>query len=548
VTSVPAGQPHFDVVVLGTGAAGLVAAVAAAEHGASVGLFEKADRVGGTTAISGGGCWLPCNAQMAASGIADSRDDALRYLGSLSFGHIRPGFAEAFIDDGPRVFQWLQSAAGLRMKIVSGYPDYHPERPGGKPGGGRTLEPELFSFRQLGGWADRVVSSHRNPHLMLSDTTLGGGAGHLDEKVQALRRAGDLRGCGAALVGPLLQACLDRGIEPVTASHAQDLVIHDDRVTGVVVEQPTGTVIVRAARGVVLATGGFEWNPELVRSFLRGPMTSPASIPANVGDGLLMAMRAGAALDNMPQAWWAPVIEIPGDISFGRQHATLLNRERTLPRSILVNKLGRRFTNEAANYNALGGAFHQLDATRFHYVNLPCWLVFDAGYLARYGFRDVHPSDPAPAWMAQAGSLDGLTAAIGVAADVLTATITRWNSNVESGDDPDFHRGRSAYDLWSGDAAARGTVDSTLGPINKPPYYAIEVRSGTLGTSGGPRTDLHGRVLDTRGKVIPGLYAAGNVAAAPTGMVYGGAGGTLGPIITFACRAGMAASRPDDLG
>ena len=548
MTSVPAGQPQFDVVVLGTGAAGLAAAVAAAERGASVGLFEKADRVGGTTAISGGGCWVPCSAQMAASGIADSRDDALRYLVSLSFGHIRPGFAEAFIDDGPRVFQWLQSAAGLRMRIVSGYPDYHPERPGGKPGGGRTLEPELFSFRQLGGWADRVVSSHRNPHLMLSDTTLGGGAGQLDEKVQAHRQAEDLRGCGAALVGPLLQACLDRGIEPVTASHAQDLVIDDDRVTGVVLEQPTGTVIVRAARGVVLATGGFEWDPELVRSFLRGPMTSPASIPTNVGDGLLMAMRAGAALDNMPQAWWAPVIEIPGDISFGRQHATLLNRERTLPRSILVNKLGRRFTNEAANYNALGGAFHQLDAARFHYVNLPCWLVFDAGYLARYGFRDVHPSDPAPAWMTRADSLDGLAAAIGVPADVLTATITRWNSNVESGDDPDFHRGRSAYDLWSGDAAARGTVDSTLGPINKPPYYAIEVRSGTLGTSGGPRTDLHGRVLDTRGKVIPRLFAAGNVAAAPTGMVYGGAGGTLGPIITFACRAGTAASRPDDPG
>src|SRR5260370_32799141 len=153
-------RPQFDVVVLGTGAAGLVAALAAAEHGASVGLFEKADRVGGTTAISGGGCWVPCSAQMAASGIADSRDDALRYLASLSFGHIRPGFAEAFVDDGPRVFQWLQSAAGLRMKIVSGYPDYHPARPGGKPGGGRALGPELSSFRRLGAWADRVVPSH----------------------------------------------------------------------------------------------------------------------------------------------------------------------------------------------------------------------------------------------------------------------------------------------------------------------------------------------------------------------------------------------------
>ena len=545
MTAAPAGRPRFDVVVLGTGAAGLVAALAAAEQGASVGLFEKTDRVGGTTAISGGGCWVPCNAQMAASGIADSRDDALRYLASLSFGHIRPGFAEAFVDDGPRVFGWLESAAGLRMKIVSGYPDYHPERPGGKPGGGRTLEPELFSFRQLADWADRVVAGHRNRHLMLSDTTLGGGTGHLDQQVQARREAEDLRGCGAALVGPLLKACLDRGVEPVTASRAQDLVIDDGRVAGVVVEQPGGAVVVRATRGVVLATGGFEWDPELVRSFLRGPMTSPASVPANVGDGLLIAMRAGAALDNMPQAWWVPVIEIPGDVAFGRQRATLLNRERTLPRSIIVNKLGRRFTNEAANYNALGGALHQLDAVRFDYANLPCWLVFDAGYLARYGFRAVPPAGQAPAWMTQAGSLGKLAAAIGVPADALTQTVTRWNANVESGDDPDFHRGRSAYDLWSGDAAARPRVQATLGPIDEPPYYAVQVRSGTLGTSGGPRTDLQGRVLDTRGQVIAGLFAAGNVAAAPTGMAYGGAGGTLGPIITFAYRAGMAASQPN---
>jgi 3-oxosteroid 1-dehydrogenase len=544
VTAAPAGQPRFDVVVLGTGAAGLVAALAAGEQGASVGLFEKTDRVGGTTAISGGGCWVPCNAQMAASGITDSRDDALRYLASLSFGHIRPGFGEAFVDDGPRVFQWLESATPLRMKIVSGYPDYHPERPGGKPAGGRTLEPELFSFRQLADWSDRVVAGHRNPHLMLSDTTLGGGTGHLDQQVQARREAEDLRGCGAALVGPLLKACLDRGVEPVTASRAQDVVIDDGRVAGVVVEQPGGAVVVRATRGVVLATGGFEWDPELVRGFLRGPMTSPASVPANVGDGLLIAMRAGAALDNMPQAWWVPVIEIPGDVAFGRQRATLLNRERTLPRSIIVNQLGRRFTNEAANYNALGGALHQLDAVRFDYANLPCWLVFDAGYLARYGFRDVRPAGPAPAWMTQAGSLGELAAAIGVPADALTQTVARWNANVESGDDPDFHRGRSAYDVWSGDAAARPRVQATLGPIDEPPYYAVQVRSGTLGTSGGPRTDLQGRVLDTRGQVIPGLFAAGNVAAAPTGMAYGGAGGTLGPIITFAYRAGMAASRP----
>ena len=151
MTTAPAGRPQFDVVVLGTGAAGLVAALAAAEGGASVGLFEKVDRVGGTTAISGGGCRVPGNAQMAASGIADSRDDALRYLASLSFGHIRPGFAEAFVDDGPRVFGWLESAAGLRMKIVSGYPDYHPGT-AGRPTWRRTDAGNL-SCSRTADWA-----------------------------------------------------------------------------------------------------------------------------------------------------------------------------------------------------------------------------------------------------------------------------------------------------------------------------------------------------------------------------------------------------------
>lgn len=532
----------FDVVVLGTGAAGLVAALTAAERGARVGLFEKAPVVGGTTAVSGGGCWVPCNAQMAAAGLADDRQDALDYLASLSFGHIRPGFAEVIVDDGPIVFQWLESATALRMKIVPGYPDYHPERPGGRPGGGRTLEPELFSFRRLGTWADRVVSTHRNPHLMLTDTTLGGGSGFLDDEELARRQAEDLRGCGAGLVGPLLEACLQRGIQPACDSRAVDLVMADGCVTGVVLEQQDRTVEIQAELGVVLATGGYEWEPELVRSFLRGPMTSPASLPSNVGDGLLMAMRAGAALDNMPHAWWVPVVEIPGDVAFGRQRATLLNRERTLPRSIFVNRLGLRFTNEAANYNALGGAFHAMDANRFDYVNLPCWLVFDAEYLARYGFRDVRPGDAAPSWLLRSDSLPGLAERIGVPTDALTETVRRWNGHVAAGDDRDFHRGRSAYDRWSGDTAARGRVESTLGPITAAPYYAVEVLSGTLGTSGGPRTDVDGRVLDTSGAAIPGLFAVGNVAAAPTGMAYGGAGGTLGPIVTFGFRAGLAAS------
>jgi succinate dehydrogenase/fumarate reductase flavoprotein subunit len=537
------GEDEYDVVVLGTGAAGLVTALAAAELGASVGLFEKAAVVGGTTAVSGGGCWVPGNDRMAEVGATDSRSDALAYLDSLSFGLIRPEFAAAFVDDAPSTFRWLEDVTPLRMRVVAGYPDYHPERPGGRPGGGRTLEPELFSYRLLEEWSDRVVAGHRNPHLMLSDTTLGGGTGVLDADVVAHRAAEDLRGCGAALVGPLLRALLDRGVVPVCGVRAVELLVSDGRVTGVRLDGEAGPREVRARNGVVLATGGFEWDAGLVRDFLRGPMTSPASLPTNEGDGLRMAMDLGAGLSNMAHAWWAPVVEIPGDEVLGRQHATLLNRERTLPRSIMVNRRGRRFTNEASNYNALGGAFHQLDAVEFDFVNLPCWLVFDRTYLDRYGFRSVAPGGTPPSWIVSAPTVADLAVALGLPADALVATVERWNDSVAAGDDGDFARGRSAYDVWSGDSAARGRPESTLGPIDAPPYFAVQVRSGTLGTSGGATTDVDGRVLDAHGEPIGGLFAAGNVMAAPTAMAYGGAGGTLGPIITFARRAGTAASR-----
>jgi succinate dehydrogenase/fumarate reductase flavoprotein subunit len=529
---------HCDVAVLGSGAAGLVAALAAAETGARVAVFEKAERLGGTTAVSGGACWVPGNDHMTAAGLHDSPDDALAYLRSLSFGLIRPGFAETFVADGPRVFRWLEAGTDLRMRLVAGYPDYHPERPGGRPDGGRTLEPELYSYHRLGEWAERVIAGHRNRHLMLSDTTIGGGTGTLAPDLLAERAAADLRGCGAGLVGPLVQACLDRGVRLVPGARASDLVTTGGRVTGVRFDDGR---TVTADRGVVLATGGFEWSPELVRGFLRGPMTAPATLPSCTGDGLLMAMRAGAALYNMPQAWWAPMVQIPGDAAFGRPHPSLLNRERTLPRSILVNRAGRRFTNEASNYNALGGAFHQLDPVTFEYVNLPCWLIFDAEYLARYGFRGVTPGTPAPSWIARGATLPDLAGRLGIAADELAATVRRWNEDVDAGQDREFRRGRSAYDRWSGDGAARGRVESTLGRIDRPPYFAVEVHSGTLGTSGGPSTDVDGRVLDTAGQPIAGLFAAGNVMAAPTGMAYGGAGGTLGPIITFAARAGHSA-------
>jgi 3-oxosteroid 1-dehydrogenase len=532
---------QYDVVVLGTGGAGLVAALAAADSGAVVGLFEKADVIGGTTAISGGTVWVANNQHMAESGLSDSPDEARDYLRSLSLGLIDEEFIDLIVTEGPDLVRWLESVSPLRFDALIGLPDYHPEKPGGKPGGGRSLDPALFPFTELGGWASLVARSARNPHLRLTETPLGGGSGLLAPDMAVRRASLDLRGCGNALVGPLLKALLDRGIEPQLRMRGRDLLRQDGRVIGVKVDGPAGVQRVHGRRGVVLATGGYEWSPELVRQFLRGPMTSPASLPHNTGDGLLMAMRAGALLGNMSEAWWVPTVRVPGDVAFGRQRARLVLRERTLPRSIMVNSDGRRFANEAGNYNALAGALHQLDPTRFDYLNLPCWLIVDHGFVDRYGFYAA-AGEPAPDWVLRSESVPGLAELIAVPPATLESTITRWNTLVAAGDDADFGRGRSAYDRWCGDAQHRGAVESTLGPLTQPPYYAAQIHSGCLGTKGGARTDVEGRVLDTLGQPIPGLYAVGNAAAAPTGRAYAGAGGTLGPMLILARRAGRHAA------
>ena len=530
----------YDIVVLGTGAAGLCAALAAADAGANVGLFEKADLVGGTTALSSGVAWIPNNKFAAAAAVPDSRADALAYLESLSLGMILPELAEALVDTGPELIDWFESSTPLRLRLVAGFPDYHPEHPGGKPEGGRSLEPELFSFSALEGWGSRMVGVTRP--MLVAETPTGGGTGVLDAEVESQRREQQVEGLGRALVGALLSGCLGHGVLPQLEHRAVALVMEDGAVAGVRFETPHGSSEV-GARSVIVATGGFESDDALVRDFLRGPIKYPAGVASNTGDGLRMTMRVGAQLGNMREAWWVPVAALPKQQPDDRQPVLLILRERTLPRSIIVNRFGRRFTNEAANYNALGGAFHQFDPTSFSYLNQPCHLVFDQGFVDRYGGFGTPAGVPAPDWVTRADSLDQLASLMSVPADALAATVQRFNDLAVRGHDDDFLRGDSAHDRWCGDRAQHGTTAATLGPLDTAPFYAVELFSSTLGTKGGPRTDVDGRVLDVDGAVIRGLYAAGNAMAGPTGMVYGGAGGTLGPALVFGFRAGRTAAR-----
>lgn len=533
--------PDYDVVVLGSGAAGLVAAVHAAHEGARVALFEKADKVGGTTAWSGGTIWIPLNRKSLDAGVVDSRDQVLGYLDSLSHGLLIDETVESYIDNGHVMLDWLEENTCFRYEPVTGFPDYHPEHPGGLPEGGRSVECPLFAYDELGEWAERVTRGYQlDGTFRMTESSMARNRpdGGVTAEEFERRRIRDERGAGQAVVGHLLKAAIDAGVTVTTDARATRLLQDDSgAVTGVAIESPDGTVTdVTAHGGVVLATGGFEHDAVLTRTFLRGPLARTVAVPTNTGDGLRMAMRVGAGLGNMREAWWVPTIDVEVD-GWGTV-VWQVNGERSRPHTIMVNRDGHRFTDEAANYNAFGNAFHVVDVARFEYVNHPAWQIVDAHFLRTYGLAKHKDPENPPEWMISAPTLRELAARIGVPADALEETVARWNENVAEGHDPDFSRGVSVNDRFWGDAAFGMTPQTTLGPIDTAPYFAVQVRSGCLGTKGGPQTDGRGRVLDVDGAVIPGLYAAGNVMASPMGMTYGGHGGTLGPAMTYGWLSG----------
>ncbi|HUQ07734.1 MAG TPA: FAD-dependent oxidoreductase [Kofleriaceae bacterium] len=540
-------QLEVDVVVIGSGAAGAVAALAAHAGKAKVVVLEKSDKFGGTTAVSGGVVWVPCNKHMAEVGIEDSFDDALGYVTRLTDGRSDPALVKRYLETAPQMIDFVEGATPIAFKALGRYPDYHPEFEGGRPGG-RSLDPGLFDTNTLGPWKEKL---RRSPvfgmtAMSVSEATDWGvfsKPSALPFGLLAKRFKQGLVCYGGALSGGLLKALLDRGIEPMLSTGAEELIVEEDRVVGVRARSgATGDkeILIGARRGVVLASGGFEWNADLCRRFLGGPLTHPNSPPGNDGDGLKMAMSLGADLGNMAEAWWCPSLMVPGEEYDKRQ----LNRgdfaTRSLPHSVIVNRKGQRFVNEAHNYNDLMKAFFAFDPVAYERTNLPAWIVIDQQYLDRYALLTYVPGMPVPEWLIKADTLEELATKIGIDANGLGATVARFNRAAVEGVDPDFRRGESLYDHFYGDPEHK--PNPNLGTLEKAPFYAIEVHAGAIGTKGGARTDGDARVLRPDGTAISGLYAAGNVMAGVTGAGYPGAGATIGAAMTFGYLAGRHAA------
>ncbi len=404
---------EVDVVVLGTGGAGLTAALTAAANGASVEVYEKAETVGGTTAVSGGIVWIPAHERSPDTQL--SVDDAMAYLRAQSLGCMDEDLVETFVCTGPRMLDFVEAHSDLRFEIAEGFPDYKPELPGGQPAGGRSLNAVPFDLSQLGEWRDRITS-------FPADFSNVGIDAETRARIHASVDDDSLCVAGTALIAGLLKGLLDLGVAPQTNSRAVELIADPLGITGVRLTNDDNDIQVRARGGVVLATGGFEWDSRLVEAYLRGPMRGAVSPPNNTGDGLRMAMAHGADLANMGEAWWVPIVRIPGDTIDGKPRSRSVRLERTRPRSIIVNRAGMRFLNEAGEYNSMAGPFQYLDP-HDGYVNDPAWIVFDAQHLKRYGFLGVAPGDEVPQWFSPSSDLAELGVKTGIDADGLASTL-----------------------------------------------------------------------------------------------------------------------------
>ena len=345
---------------------------------------------------------------------------------------------------------------------------------------------------------------------------------------------------GNALIAGLLKASLDLGITILLETRAESLVRENGRVVGVRAHKDGGDYAVGAGGGVVLATGGFEWNEELKKKYLPGVLTHPNTPPFNEGDGALMAAELGADLASMHDVWWMPSTSVPGEEYEGKPYSQLCIAERACPHTILVNRKGKRFVNESGNYNDVGKAFSHFNENGTGLRNVPAYAILDTQYREKYSLLTVSPGDPDPDWFIKDDTLTGLAAKIGVDPGGLIETVARFNGFVKDGKDPDFGRGDSAYDRYVGDISA---VHPNLGTIEKPPFYAAPMHPGCLGTKGGPTTNENAQVLDVRGKIIDGLYAAGNAMAPVSGPSYYGGGTCIGMGATFGYLAGIHAAK-----
>ncbi len=506
---------EVDVVVVGAGGAGMTAALASAKQGLDTVLLEKSGYFGGSTARSGGGVWIPDNYALKAAGEADGTAEAKRYLDAIVGDVVPKVRRDTYLDRGPEVLDFVRDHTPLRFTWVPEYADYHPERPGGRLRG-RSCEPVPMDASFLGDELERlhpqytkapanmIVTQADFRKISLGLRTLRGPVTMvkvLVRRIVSLLLRRRMYAMGNAIAIGLRQGLVDAGVPVHYDCELTDLVLDGGRVVGVTVLRDGVAHVVRARRGVILGSGGFEKNLELREKHQPRPTSVDWTTGSefNTGGGILAGVAAGAETDLMDDAWWGPTIPLPNGPWF-------CLAERNLPGSIIVNQAGERFMNEALPYVEAVHEIYRGEATGVGHV--PAWMVIDQRYRNRYLFAGLGPRQPFPGrWykngtVVKADSLAALAEQIEVPAAALEATVTRFNGFARSGIDADFHRGESGYDQYYSDPTVK--PNPSLHEIDQAPFYAVKIVPGDLGTKGGLVTDERSRVLRADGSAIPG--------------------------------------------
>lgn len=552
---------EVDVLVVGTGNGALTAALCNWEMGTEdVLIIEKTDKVGGTSATSGGGIWIPVNHYAKACGADDSAEDAKKYLMGTLFGEDVPEeMIDTYIEQSPKMLKFLADRTDVIYESLEHYPDYYTNYDGAKSGH-RSLEPKPIAMSELGDdwknvrWTHHMMRMFSRIHFtqveahtimtqapgwksLLAKMILG----YVTDISWRFRTAIDRRLCtGSAGIARLYLSVKKRGIPLLFNSRMTSLIEDGGRVTGVIVQQGGKTLRIGARKGVVLGAGGFEKNQALREQYLPAPTNTQwsAGNPANEGDALLAGLSLGAKTRLMKDAWWTTTLCVPDEPT-----PRLAIMEKSFPGSCVVNRAGERFANESQNYMAF-----QKDLFATHSntsPNAPAWQIFDARFRRNFMVGPLMTAAMKPDWqipkswfetgfVAKANSIHDLAEQVGIDAQGLEATIAKMNRYAETGTDEDFHRGESAYDRYYADPNIK--PNPCLASIDEGPFYAMRIEAGDFGTLGGLDTDVHGRVKLEAGGVVEGLFAVGNCSAAilPT---YPGPGATLGPAMTMAYQS-----------
>ena len=538
-----------DLLVIGSGVAGAVAALAAHARGLHPVVVEKTDRVGGNSAMSGGLMWVPNNPLQRENGVADSAELARTYLEAVLGEPSAPSSPQrraAFLEQGPAMISFLRTR-GLELYRCAGYSDYYPEEPGGMPEG-RSVRMATFDLNRLGPWRNLLRQRDLFPGVPIHMEEVAGANVATRTRRGALTAArvagravvGRLRGqrpdsLGASLMGTLLLALVERGIPVHTNVALTELTTSRGAVTGAVLAMPDGSRQVVRSNAVLLASGGFSHNDVMRKQYGRSPASTAWTLagPGDMGDGILAGQAVGGALDLMDEAIWMGTSVRPD----GDREMHLY--DRCLPHSIVVDSSGQRFVNESVDYSRFGQAIYRRDP---EVPAIPSWLVIDSRHRNRYSLGDIFPRVTPKALIRQgyvrkADTLHGLAVACGIDAEGLSATVARFNEMAARGVDLDFHRGESTYDRYLADP--RVTPNPALGQISAAPFYAVPCYPGDVGTTGGLLTDEHARLLATDGRVIAGAYAAGTCSATVMGRAYPGPGASIAAGATFGYIASM---------